>query len=274
MFLPPSVCLHHVPGNLRRTFWRNPDYNLNRHLLMLFVALLLGLSYLNLGLDQAGLRGRVSVIYFASVLGEPSPVATALLVCLIRTSVVGLPTNAPLPHCTGAVTIINAMPPMLTERAVYYREKANGSYNPTAYFWATSTVEIPFVLSSSGSCRRFGAERYLPRPASDSCHASCRANPTSPALGASPLAAILFTVVFYWLVGLRTSSFGFFLLVFVVFQLYSTYFGQCVAVWSPNGLVAQQMAPAIMSLWNLTSGFLITRPNIPDYLIWLYWFNP
>jgi len=176
----------------------------------------------------------------------------------------------------GAVTILNAMPPMLQERAVYYREKANGSYNASAYFWASSTVEIPYVLFSGGfwpscagvnQCNRWpwtiftdcvgagnrgrageggrcggqvGLQWHRPPirpPAFCVCVCVCVCfllNLTiqvflTPFLTpyqrrlATQFSAVIFSVVFYWLVGLTTAKFPYFLLMFCTFQLYSTY---------------------------------------------------
>ncbi len=72
------------------SYWRNPAYNVTRHLFQLFIALLLGLSFLQLGHDQAGLNSRIASIFFAGVL--------------------------------SVITSIGATDPMFTERALFYRE--------------------------------------------------------------------------------------------------------------------------------------------------------
>ena len=84
----------------------------------------------------------------------------------------------------------------------------SGTYNSLPYFMATGIVEVPFVAISS----------------------------------------VIFCSVFYFLVGLQTARFPYFFVMYFFFQLYATMFGQAVAVWSPSLLVAQQIAPAIMSV--------------------------
>lgn len=130
-----------------RTYWRTPSYNLVRQVFAVAVSLLLGLSYFDLDNDQAGLRGRVAVLYFSSVL--------------------------------GVVAILNAMPPMFQDRAVFYRERSSGYYRSWAYFMATGLVELPFVT----------------------------------------VMALLYSSIFYWLVGLKSSGFGFFFLVYWTFNV-------------------------------------------------------
>jgi ABC-type multidrug transport system ATPase subunit/ABC-type multidrug transport system permease subunit len=185
-----------------RTFWRTPSYNLTRQIFAVAVALLLGLSYFDLDNDQAGLRGRVAVIYFSSVL--------------------------------GVVTVINAMPPMLQERSLFYRERSGGLYRSFAYFMATGLVEAPFVI----------------------------------------LSAVLYSLIFYFMTGLRSSAFPFFLLVFFTAQVFYVSYGQAAAVLSKSAMVAQMVAPALISIFGLFSGFLIRKSEIPDYLIWLNAANP
>lgn len=32
--------------------------------------------------------------------------------------------------------------------------------------------------------------------------------------------------------------------------------------------------PVLVSIWNITSGFMIPRDDIPNFWIWVYWLNP
>lgn len=32
--------------------------------------------------------------------------------------------------------------------------------------------------------------------------------------------------------------------------------------------------PVIINIWNITSGFMISKNDIPNFWIWLYWLNP
>lgn len=110
----------------------------------------------------------------------------------------------------------------------------SGTYQAWPYYVVTGLVEIPFVATGS----------------------------------------LLFSVVAYWMIGFQTSRFPLFCIVYFVFCLHSTVFGQCIAVWSRSLLVAQQLAPAIISLFSVFAGFLIVKNAIPPYFIWLYYVNP
>jgi len=59
-----------------------------------------------------------------------------------------------------------------------------------------------------------------------------------------------------------------------IFQLNSVVLGQLIATNAPSLIVAQQVAPAVFSVLNLFSGFLIRRVVIPPWFIWIYYINP
>eukprot|EP00047_Mylnosiga_fluctuans_P004483 m.234774 g.234774 ORF g.234774 m.234774 type:complete len:1699 (+) comp12715_c0_seq1:66-5162(+) len=194
--------LRHVFVRTFRTFWRTPSYNFTRIMFQIVMALLLGLSYLQLGDSQTDLRARVAVLFFSGI--------------------------------TGIVGTLNAIPPMISERAVYYRERAAGAYRSTAYVITWGVVELPFI----GVC------------------------------------SILFSVIIYWMVGFQTAQFGFFFLTLLTFQCFCVFYGQVVAVLAPSAMLAAMIAPAITSLLNLFTGFLIKSNDIPPYFIWIYYLNP
>ncbi len=80
----------HITGRTFRTFWRDHSYNVTRHVFQLGVALLLGLTFLQLSHDQAGLNYRLSAIFFTAIL--------------------------------GVITSVGSMGPLFQERALFYRE--------------------------------------------------------------------------------------------------------------------------------------------------------
>ena len=43
---------------------------------------------------------------------------------------------------------------------------------------------------------------------------------------------------------------------------------------SPNVQSAAVLSTTFYSLWFLTAGFVMPRPHIPGWMIWLYWINP
>eukprot|EP00042_Codosiga_hollandica_P052355 m.662678 g.662678 ORF g.662678 m.662678 type:complete len:1576 (+) comp58477_c0_seq2:48-4775(+) len=103
----------HIFGRTFRTFWRDPSYNLTRQIFQLGVALLLGLTFLQLAHDQAGLNSRISAIFFASVL--------------------------------AVTTMVGATGPLFQERALFYREHDSATYTLTPFLAAAGIVEIPFL---------------------------------------------------------------------------------------------------------------------------------
>jgi len=37
---------------------------------------------------------------------------------------------------------------------------------------------------------------------------------------------------------------------------------------------ATVIIPVLVSIWNITSGFMIPRDSIPSFWIWVFWLNP
>jgi ABC-type multidrug transport system permease subunit len=46
-----------------------------------------------------------------------------------------------------------------------------------------------------------------------------------------------------------------------------------LALISPNGEIALAISSTSVAVLSLFSGFIITRPDIPPYWIWMYYFN-
>jgi len=134
----------------------------------------------------------------------------------------------------GILQLTSAIHPLEDERDVFYREISSGTYRPWVYWVAVTVDEIPYAL----------------------------------------LSGTIFTVFFYFLVGFPGSRFGQFYLAFVLFMLTAISIGQCIAILAPNQQVSQMVAPVINSLMFVLAGFIIPKPSIPNYMIWLYWANP
>eukprot|EP01012_Entosiphon_sulcatum_P000011 TRINITY_DN0_c1_g1_i1.p1 TRINITY_DN0_c1_g1~~TRINITY_DN0_c1_g1_i1.p1 ORF type:complete len:1430 (-),score=273.60 TRINITY_DN0_c1_g1_i1:211-4500(-) len=201
--LPPmGTQIRALTGRSFKVFWRTPSYNLLRHIFALCMALLLGSSYFQLGDTQSDLQGYVSSLFYTIFL--------------------------------GALGMMNAMIPVFTERAVFSREIANGSYSRTMYAVVIGLVEVPFIAGAS----------------------------------------VLFMNVFYWMVGLPPSNFGFAFIDFFAFQAFCVFLGQALAAIAPTLQVALGVAPMLMSFWILHLGFLIPKTEIPNYFIEFYIVNP
>ncbi|RKO92797.1 brefeldin A resistance protein, partial [Blyttiomyces helicus] len=138
------------------------------------------------------------------------------------------------------VVVVNLVQPMFVlEREYSIREVSSGTYSALSFGISITTVEIPFAV----------------------------------------LASSVFFLIFYWTVGLNTESdrVGYFyaLLVNVVFSLFCVSFGQLVAAFTPNLLIASSIVPLCTSILSLFCGVTISYNAMPAfYSSWLYWIDP
>ncbi|KAA8495119.1 Brefeldin A resistance protein [Porphyridium purpureum] len=134
----------------------------------------------------------------------------------------------------GSMQIANVIGPIVNGRPVYYRELAAGMYGVSAAWLSNVLAEIPSAI----------------------------------------LAALLFQSIFYWTIGFRASTYGYFFLANEFFMLWCIAIGQAVAVLAPNFAVAQAFPPLINTIGNCLAGFLIQKREIPGWWIWVYYINP
>jgi ABC-type multidrug transport system permease subunit len=76
-------------------------------------------------------------------------------------------------------------------------------------------------------------------------------------------------IVVYWMLGLHNTAERFFLFVLalVLVTLCSTALGIMVSCFVPNANVGIVIAPVLMILFLLVSGFLINEGDIPEYYV-------
>lgn len=136
----------------------------------------------------------------------------------------------------GIINCSSVQPFVDVERQVFYREKAARMYYPIVYALAQVVVELPYTLFQT----------------------------------------ILYGVITYSVIGFHWSVDKFFWYLFVTLCtfLYYTYYGMLAVAISPNAQVAAVIASAFYSVFNVFSGFLITRPQLPRYWVWYYWICP
>jgi ABC-type multidrug transport system ATPase subunit/ABC-type multidrug transport system permease subunit len=122
------------------------------------------------------------------------------------------------------------------ERPAFCREKAARMYSPIVYALAQVAVELPYTLFQT----------------------------------------ILYGVITYSMIGYYWSMDKFFWYLFVTICTFLsfTYYGMLTIAISPNAQVAAVIASAFYTLFNLFSGFLITRPQLPRWWVWYYWICP
>ncbi|KAE9011306.1 ABC transporter G family member 34 [Phytophthora fragariae] len=94
-----------------------------------------------------------------------------------------------------------------------------------------------------------------------------------------PLAVIetlIFGSIIYWMCGFVATASGFLmfeLLLFLISMVFGAWFF-FLAVVCPDLNVANAISMLSDLLFSIYSGFVITKGEIPGYLIWIYWISP
>ena len=122
------------------------------------------------------------------------------------------------------------------ERMVVYRERAAGMYSSFAYSLAQVVIEWPYVF----------------------------------------LQSLIYGCIVYAMIQFEWTAAKFLWFIFFMFftLLYFTYWGMVAVAITPNEQFAAVVSFAFYGVWNLFSGFLIPRPQLPVYWVWYYWITP
>ncbi|KAM5583255.1 ABC transporter G family member 31-like [Rosa sericea] len=136
----------------------------------------------------------------------------------------------------GVNNASSVQPIVSIERTVFYREKAAGMYSPFAYAAAQGLIEIPYIAVQT----------------------------------------IVYGVITYFMVNFERTITKFLLYILFMFLTftYFTLYGMAAVGLTPSQHLAAVISSAFYSLWNLLSGFLIPKPNIPPWWIWFYYITP
>ncbi|XP_021291929.1 pleiotropic drug resistance protein 3-like [Herrania umbratica] len=128
------------------------------------------------------------------------------------------------------------LPYIATERTVFYREKFAGMYSSWAYSFAQVFVEIPFLF----------------------------------------ILAVIYVIITYPMIGYYWSAYKIFWSFYSMFcsLLYFNYLGMLLVSLTPNVQVASIVSSSAYTMLNLFSGFIIPRPQIPKWWLWLYYLCP
>ncbi|GER28926.1 pleiotropic drug resistance ABC transporterfamily protein [Striga asiatica] len=122
------------------------------------------------------------------------------------------------------------------ERTVFYREKAAGMYSALPYAFAQVAIEAVYIS----------------------------------------IQTFIYSLLLYSMIGFNWRAdrfFWFYFFVFMCFVYFTTYGMMLVAV-TPNYQIAAIVMSFFLSFWNLFSGFLIARTDIPIWWRWYYWASP
>ncbi|MFS7986463.1 putative ABC-2 type transporter [Helianthus anomalus] len=130
----------------------------------------------------------------------------------------------------------SAIPYVSMERTVLYRERFSGMYASWAYALAQVTIEFPYLFAQSLA---FVCITY-------------------PMIG------------YYW----SPSKVFCYFYTFLCTLMYFTYLGMLLVAVTPSFPVAAILQSAFYTIFNLFAGFLIPKPKIPNWWIWLYYLTP
>eukprot|EP00128_Syssomonas_multiformis_P012306 Colp12_sorted_trinity150504_noHs@9986 len=121
------------------------------------------------------------------------------------------------------------------ERSVVLRERASGTYRVSPYFVGKIISELPRTLFFT----------------------------------------MLFTIIMYWMVGLRATASAFFL--FWAIQLLTVSITEsmtlCISTLTPDPQTASAIVPVFIVLAMLFGGFFIQNNSIPTYIAWGRWLS-
>ncbi|XP_075636399.1 pleiotropic drug resistance protein 2-like isoform X2 [Castanea sativa] len=122
------------------------------------------------------------------------------------------------------------------ERTVFYREKAAGMYSELPYAFAQVAIEMVYIA----------------------------------------IQTMVYTLILYSMIGFEWTAAKFFLFYFFIFTcyIYFTLYGMMLVALTPSLHIAAICMSFFLSFWNLFSGFLISRKQLPIWWRWYYWASP
>ncbi|CAN4097919.1 unnamed protein product [Withania somnifera] len=130
----------------------------------------------------------------------------------------------------------SVQPVVYVERFVSYRERAAGMYSALPFAFAQVTIEFPYVF----------------------------------------IQTLIYSTIFYFMASFEWNVWKFVWYIYFMYftLLYFTFFGMMTTSVSPNHNIAAIIVAPFYMMWNLFSGFMISRMRIPVWWRWYYWANP
>ncbi|KAG7382117.1 hypothetical protein PHYPSEUDO_005193 [Phytophthora pseudosyringae] len=128
------------------------------------------------------------------------------------------------------------VPTYIAERDIFYKQRTANFISTQAYVLATSASQIPLVLAES----------------------------------------VIFGVMVYWICGFEADATRFVLFEIILFltNLAMGMWFSFLAAVSPNANVAAPLGIVSLLVFIIFAGFIVTKDNIPDFLIWGHWISP
>lgn len=136
----------------------------------------------------------------------------------------------------GATNAAGVQSIIAIERTVFYRERAAGMYSPLPYAFAQVAIEAIYVAVQT----------------------------------------IVYSIILFSMMGFEWTPAKFLWFYYFIFMcfVYFTLFGMMVVALTPAPQIAAICMSFFTSFWNLFSGFLLPRPEIPIWWRWYYWCSP
>ncbi|KAK7244946.1 hypothetical protein RIF29_39775 [Crotalaria pallida] len=190
------------------SYWRNPQYNAVRF----FVTIATGLAFGLIFWDKAKKTHKQQ-----DVLNLMGAIYSTMLLI-------------------GCMNVTSVMSVVVTERTVFYRERAAGMYSALPYAFGQVAIEAIY----------------------------------------NAIQTAIYTPILYSMMGFEWKAWNFFwfnyytLMSFIIFTLY----GMMLVALTPEYQVAAICMSFFLNLWNLFSGFLISKTLIPVWWRWYYWASP
>ncbi|OMO57948.1 hypothetical protein COLO4_34962 [Corchorus olitorius] len=191
-----------------KSYWRNTPYNASRLYFCTAMSIMFGLIFWDLG-SKRGTRQDVF-----NAMGAMYMALTFM----------------------GSQSAACVRPVVISERTVYYRERAAGMYSALPYAFAQVAIEIPYTI----------------------------------------VQVAIYGVIVYAMMGYEWTVSKFFLNTYfmLVTVLCYIYYGIMIVSVSPNQPTAAALSAVLYTMWSLFSGFIIPRPRIVIWWRWYAWLCP
>ncbi|ETI35815.1 hypothetical protein F443_17912, partial [Phytophthora nicotianae P1569] len=135
-----------------------------------------------------------------------------------------------------AVGQTSLIPMFMAARDVFYKQRGANFYKTSAYVLSCSVAQLPLAIGES----------------------------------------LVFGTLIYWLCGFVSSAEN-----FIIFMILLMMTNLAFAAWfffitaiSPDIHISKPIAMMSIVYFILFAGFVVTKDQVPDYFIWLYWLDP
>uniref|UniRef100_K3WZK2 ABC transporter domain-containing protein n=1 Tax=Globisporangium ultimum (strain ATCC 200006 / CBS 805.95 / DAOM BR144) TaxID=431595 RepID=K3WZK2_GLOUD len=124
----------------------------------------------------------------------------------------------------------------IASRDIFYKQRGANFFRTSSYVFANSVTQIPLAIVET----------------------------------------ILFGTLIYWMCGFVTEAAE-----FIIFEIVLLLTNLAFAAWfffltalCPNTNIANPVAHVSILFFVIFAGFIVTKSQIPDYFIWVYWISP